>query len=66
MRSSVPYPGRYLRLGTVIDRGAPELPWVQRAAVLRSQIVSGELAPGASTNTLSQTYELSTSTVRKP
>jgi GntR family transcriptional regulator len=52
----------------VIDRGAPEVPWRQLAALLRSQIESGELAPGArvpSTNTLAQEYELSTSTVRK-
>jgi GntR family transcriptional regulator len=41
---------------------------VQLAALLRAQIESGELAPGArvpSTNTLAQEYEMSTVTVRK-
>lgn len=58
----------YLRWGTVIDRGAPEPPWVQLAALLRAQIQSGELAPGTrvpSINTLAQQYEIATVTVRK-
>ena len=41
---------------------------MQLAALLRSMIESGELAPGArvpSTNSLAQQYDLSTSTVRK-
>lgn len=52
----------------MIDRGAPEPPSVQLAALLRAQVESKELSPGArvpSINTLAQQYDLSTSTVRK-
>jgi DNA-binding GntR family transcriptional regulator len=52
----------------MITRGTPVPPYRQLAAILRSQIESGELAPGTqlpSVITLAGTYELAVPTVRK-
>ena len=54
--------------GQVIDHEGPVAPWRQIAAILRGQITSGELAPGArvpSITSLSQTYEVAETTARK-
>ena len=52
----------------MITRGTPVPPYRQLAAILRGQIESGELAPGAqlpSAVTLAATYEVAVPTVRK-
>jgi GntR family transcriptional regulator len=54
--------------GLVIDHDGPVAPWRQITAILRRQIASGELAPGArvpSITTLSQTYQVAQTTARK-
>ena len=52
----------------MVDHGAAMPPWQQLAALLRSQIESGELPPGArlpSIVTLSQQHQIATVTVQK-
>jgi GntR family transcriptional regulator len=52
----------------VITRGTPVPPYRQLAGILRAQIESGELAPGAqlpSVVTLAERYEIAVPTARK-
>ena len=61
-------PGRDGYHLAVITRGTPVPPYRQLAAILRGQIESGELAPGAqlpSAVALAATYEVSVPTARK-
>ena len=55
-------------VGVVINRDGPVAPWRQLAAILRDQITSGELGPGAripSIASLSQEHDLAVTTVQK-
>lgn len=52
----------------MVERGTPVPPYRQLAAILRAQIESGELPPGAmlpSIMKLSEQHEMSTFTVKK-
>jgi DNA-binding GntR family transcriptional regulator len=52
----------------MIKRGTPVPPWRQLAQIIRDQIKSGELAPGAQLPTildLASQYDVAVSTVRK-
>ena len=52
----------------MINRDAPDPPYLQLAAIIRDRIRSGELAPGSRLPTileLSGTYDVAASTVRK-
>lgn len=52
----------------MVDRGSVVPPWEQFAALLRTRIKSGELAPGArlpSVRSYSQEYDLAPGTIKK-
>jgi GntR family transcriptional regulator len=60
--------GYLATMGAVIMHDGPVAPWRQIAAIYRSRIESGELAPGdrlPSIRTLAQQYEVATTTAQK-